>query len=105
MADALKRPLLDNPYVSKDQKKKKTTVVSHRKSMKTPTSNTSDEMAGDKKDKKRREEELAAAKEMIKRSDIKVSNALKIDDFKRSTAEIPVKVKEGAFASHMRQAS
>ena len=38
-----------------------------------------------KKSKKRREEELQAAKEMIKRSDIRVSNPLKIDDFKRTT--------------------
>ena len=60
-----------------------------------------------KKSKKRREEELQAAKEMIKRSDIRVSNPLKIDDFKRATSNLGegLIVKEGAFAEQMREAS
>lgn len=63
---------------------------------------SSDEKAGEgkpKKERRRKEEELEAAKEMIKRSDIKVSNPLIINDFKRTTSNLAegVKVKEGAF--------
>ena len=44
---------------------------------------------------------------MIKRSNLLASNPVKIDDFKRTTSTLAeaVKVKEGAFASQMRQAS
>jgi hypothetical protein len=61
-----------------------------------------------KKSKKRGEEdESEATKEMVKLSDIKVSNPLKIDDFRRTTSSLAeaVKVKEGTFAESMRQAS
>lgn len=44
---------------------------------------------------------------MVKRSDIKASNLLKIEDFKKKTSKLAeaVKVKEGAYEHSMRQAS
>jgi hypothetical protein len=48
---------------------------------------------------KKKHEALSAAQEMIKRSDIKVSNPLKIEEFRRTTSKYAegVKVKEESF--------
>jgi hypothetical protein len=76
-----------------------------RKSMKVVSTNKDQDILPLKKDKQRKEEETA--KDLIKQSDIRVSNPLKINDFKKSTSNLAegVKVKEGAFAESMRQAS
>jgi hypothetical protein len=71
MSDSLKAPLLrdapDNPYLKNQNGGRKTVKdVSKKKSKKKDTA-----------------EKLMAAKEMVKRSDIRVSAPVKIDDLKR----------------------